>query len=97
MRRTAMTRFTLPLLLAGSFLGASLATFDAGAATLQTNVSYGGSGAVMNLYVPDDVDQYPAIVVSLHYCGGAATNAASWVTGLADQHGFIAIAPGRWR
>jgi poly(hydroxyalkanoate) depolymerase family esterase len=81
-------------LLAASFLGSSLVAFDASAATLQTNIDYGGNGAVMNLYVPDVVDEYPAIVVSLHYCNGAATNAASWVTGLADQHGFIAIAPG---
>ena len=65
------------------------------AATLQTNVNYGASGAVMNVYVPDKIDKAPGIVVALHYCGGSATNAASWLTPtLAEQYGFIVIAPG---
>lgn len=90
-----MTRFASSLLLASSFLGASLATAAASAASLQANVNYGGSGAVMNLFVPDAVDEFPAVVVSLHYCNGAATNAAAWLTpSLAEQHGFIVIAPG---
>jgi acetylxylan esterase len=90
-----MTRFAPSLLLVVSFSAATLAAGSAAAATLQTNVQYGGSGAVMNVFVPDAADEFPAIVVSLHYCNGAATNAASWLTpSLAEQHGFITIAPG---
>jgi acetylxylan esterase len=90
-----MTRFAPSLLLVVSFSAAMLGAGSAAAATLQTNVQYGGSGAVMNVFVPDAADEFPAIVVSLHYCNGAATNAASWLTpSLAEQHGFITIAPG---
>src|SRR5688572_1410983 len=90
-----MTRFAPSLLLVVSFCAATLGAGSAAAATLQTNVQYGGSGAVMNVFVPDAADEFPAIVVSLHYCNGAATNAASWLTpSLAEQHGFITIAPG---
>jgi acetylxylan esterase len=90
-----MTRFAPSLLLVVSFSAATLGAGSAAAATLQTNVQYGGSGAVMNVFVPDAADEFPAIVVSLHYCNGAATNAASWLTpSLAEQHGFITIAPG---
>lgn len=49
---------------------------SARAATLQEQVDYGGTGAVMNLYVPDAIEASPAIVVSLHCCGGSAQNAA---------------------
>ena len=90
-----MTRFADSLLLAASFFCASLSARGVSAATLQTNVNYGANGAVMNLFVPDAVDDFPAIVVSLHYCNGAATNAAAWLTpALAEEHGFIVIAPG---
>jgi poly(hydroxyalkanoate) depolymerase family esterase len=62
---------------------------------LQSNVNYGASGAVMNVYVPDKVKKSPGIVVALHYCGGSAQNAAGWFTPtLAEQYGFIVIAPG---
>lgn len=47
----------------------------------------------MDLYVPDSVDESPGIVVSLHYCSGTSTDARGWFQSLADQHGFIIIAP----
>lgn len=74
-------------------LGAALVwATPASAATWQNRVSYGGS-TVMDLYVPDKVDASPGVVVSLHYCGGNSGNAHGWFQALADQHGFIIIAP----
>jgi acetylxylan esterase len=82
---------TLRLLPLGLLLAVARPAFGA---ELQEEVDYGGSGAIMNLYVPDAVDAVPAIVVSLHYCTGSARNALSWFTSLSEQYGFIVIAPG---
>jgi poly(3-hydroxybutyrate) depolymerase len=65
---------------------------SAQAATWRTNVNYGAS-TPMDLYVPDRPAAAPAIVVSLHYCGGNAGNAHGWFQSYADQYGFIIIAP----
>ena len=62
------------------------------AATWRTNVSYGAT-TPMDLYVPDGVVASPAVVVSLHYCGGNAGNAHSWFQSFADTSKFIIIAP----
>ena len=62
------------------------------AATWKTNVNYGATTA-MDLYVPDRPATSPAIVVSLHYCGGNAGAAHGWFQSYADQYGFIIIAP----
>jgi len=59
------------------------ATSPALAASWKTNVNYGASTA-MDLYVPDRVAASPAIVVSLHYCGGTAANAHGWFQSYAD-------------
>jgi poly(hydroxyalkanoate) depolymerase family esterase len=92
---TSPTPLVLPALLASGVLLALAAPRSAAAASLQTNVSYGSNGAVMNVFVPDAVDDFPAVLVSLHYCNGQATDAASWFTpSLAEQYGFIVIAPG---
>jgi poly(hydroxyalkanoate) depolymerase family esterase len=69
-----------------------LAAGPARAATWKTNVNYGATTA-MDLYVPDRPATSPAIVVSLHYCGGNAGNAHGWFQSYADQYGFIIIAP----
>ncbi|MGK4003445.1 PHB depolymerase family esterase [Sorangium sp. So ce1036] len=87
---TTKLRFVAPAV-------ASLATVLLGvspslAASWQTNVRYGGNTA-MDLYVPDNVDASPGIVVSLHYCSGRAANAHGWFQALADQHGFVIITP----
>jgi acetylxylan esterase len=85
----------LPALFASGVLLALAVPRSAVAASLQTNVSYGANGAVMNVFVPDAVDDFPAVLVTLTYCNGNATDAASWFTpSLAEQHGFIVIAPG---
>jgi acetylxylan esterase len=60
---------------------------------LQENVTYGGTGTLMNLYVPDAVDASPGVVVSLHECSGSGAVAASWFSSLADRDGFLVIAP----
>jgi acetylxylan esterase len=63
------------------------------AASWQNNVDYGASTR-MDLYVPDaPVASGPAVVVSLHYCGGNSGSAQSWLQSAADQHGFIIITP----
>ncbi len=60
-----------------------------------TNVDYGNSGAnpTMTLYTPTTPDASPGVIVALHYCGGTATNAQGWFKTLADQYGFLIIAP----
>ncbi|XXY42425.1 hypothetical protein WMF04_17555 [Sorangium sp. So ce260] len=63
------------------------------AAEWQNNVSYGGSGPTMDLYVPDTVDASPGILVALHYCSGNSGATHGWFQSLADQHGFIVISP----
>lgn len=47
----------------------------------------------MDLYVPNEVDESPGIVVVLHYCTGTSEAVYSWFQSLADQHGFLLIAP----
>jgi poly(3-hydroxybutyrate) depolymerase len=47
----------------------------------------------MDLYVPDGVGASPAVVVSLHYCGGNAGNAHGWFQSYADTNKFLIIAP----
>ncbi len=79
------------LMLAAIVVG-MLASGPARAAQWQTNVNYGATTA-MDLYVPDGVGASPAIVVSLHFCGGTAANAHGWFQGFADTNKFIIIAP----
>ena len=62
------------------------------AATWKTNVNYGAT-TPMDLYVPDGVGASPAVVVSLHYCGGSAANAHGWFQSYADTNKFLIIAP----
>jgi poly(hydroxyalkanoate) depolymerase family esterase len=69
-----------------------LASAPARAASWKTNVNYGAT-TPMDLYVPDGVGASPAVVVSLHYCGGTAANAHSWFQSYADTNKFVIIAP----
>ena len=69
-----------------------LAATPALAATWKTNVNYGAT-TPMDLYVPDGVGASPAVVVSLHYCGGTAANAHGWFQSYADTNKFLIIAP----
>lgn len=49
----------------------------------------------MHVYVPDNAQGNPAIVLALHGCGGSGPGfyAGSEFASLADQHGFIVIYP----
>src|SRR5262245_15739029 len=57
------------------------------------SLSYGGTMRA-DYYVPDRLASPPPILVSLHYCGGQASNARSWFQSYSDQYGFIIITPG---
>ena len=70
----------------------SLDTSLAWGASWQANVSY-GSNMPMDLYVPDNPQPSPPIVVSLHYCGGSKGNAQPWFKSYADMYGFTIITP----
>jgi len=88
----ASVQTVLPALFA--FTALSLSAGSSFAAEWQPNVNYGGSTPpTMDLYVPDNADEAPGVVVSLHYCGGTSGNAQGWFKSLADQYGFIIIAP----
>jgi poly(hydroxyalkanoate) depolymerase family esterase len=57
-----------------------------------TNVNYGAT-TKMDLYTPAKPATAPPIVVVLHYCGGNAGNAHTWLQSYADKYGFLLIAP----
>jgi acetylxylan esterase len=75
-----------------------LATLSLGASpafAAWADVDYGNGAAnpKMTLYTPTSPDASPGVIVSLHYCTGTAQNAQGWFQQLADQHGFLVIAP----
>lgn len=48
----------------------------------------------MNLYVPDNVDESPGVIVTLHSCGNPyESDSLNYVQSSADEHGFIVIQP----
>jgi poly(hydroxyalkanoate) depolymerase family esterase len=73
-------------------LGAVLATSTPAFAGSWQSLKWGGS-MTADLYTPTTVDASPGIVVALHYCGGTASNAHSWMQGEADKYGFLIITP----
>jgi poly(hydroxyalkanoate) depolymerase family esterase len=85
------SKYRLPILL--QFSAVVLAATPSYAASWKTNVAYGGSGTTMDLYVPDKAGTPTGIVVAIHYCSGSAAGVHSWFQTLADQYGFIIIAP----
>ncbi len=62
-----------------------------------TSVDYGNDGAdpTMTLYTPTTPDASPGVIVALHACEGTAASAQGWFTNLANQYGFLIIAPRR--
>ena len=88
MLRPRTTICSLLVALAAVLVAAS----PARAASWKTNVNYGAT-TPMDLYVPDGVTGSPAVVVSLHYCGGSAANAHGWFQSYADTNKFLIIAP----
>jgi poly(hydroxyalkanoate) depolymerase family esterase len=81
------------------FLAASTVTLatDASAASLTQVTSFGENpgNMRMHLYVPDNVQAKPAIVVAMHGCGGNGPGfySGSEFGSLANTHGFIVIYP----
>ncbi|MQM25946.1 extracellular catalytic domain type 1 short-chain-length polyhydroxyalkanoate depolymerase [Glycomyces albidus] len=60
-----------------------------------TNFGNNPSNLQMYLYVPDNVDPEPALVVGIHWCTGSGPafhSGTEWAQ-LADQHGFIVLYP----
>jgi len=74
-----------------NFVSCVLVASPALAGTWTTLSNYGGSNT-MSVYKPTTVAATPAIVVSLHYCGGSMANAQGWFTSFADKYGFLIIA-----
>jgi acetylxylan esterase len=69
----------------------------ASAAALQEVTDFGDnpSGIKMFLYVPDNVDDNPAILVGVHWCHGTAQDFynGTQYAALAERYGFIVIYP----
>lgn len=53
----------------------------------------------MHLYVPDNVQERPAVLVAVHYCTGSgpAFYSGTEFASLADRHGFVVIYPSATR
>ncbi|WP_078856413.1 PHB depolymerase family esterase [Streptomyces sp. NBRC 109706] len=73
----------------------------AAAATLTQVTDFGEnpSNLDMHLYVPDTVQDEPAVLVAVHYCTGSgpAFYSGTEFAQLADRHGFIVIYPSATR
>lgn len=87
---------------ATAFVAASLTlAAPASAATLVevTNFGPNPTNLRMHLYVPDNVDPEPAVLVASHFCTGTGPVFFSGTEfrALADQHGFIVIYPSATR
>jgi poly(hydroxyalkanoate) depolymerase family esterase len=54
-------------------------------------LNYGGSNT-MSVYKPTSPAASPALIVSLHFCGGSMANAQGWFQSSADKYGFLVIA-----
>ncbi|RPF21647.1 extracellular catalytic domain type 1 short-chain-length polyhydroxyalkanoate depolymerase [Myceligenerans xiligouense] len=80
-------------------LGTEAATRPASAASLQQVTDFGPnpSGLNMYVYVPDDVDPNPALLVAVHYCTGSAPayfgGGAQEFVRAADEQGFVIVFP----
>ncbi|PGH11102.1 hypothetical protein AJ79_05047 [Helicocarpus griseus UAMH5409] len=81
------------------FLGAALFVPATSAAQLEPVSDYGGTATQvgMNVYIPDTVTDYPALVVVVHSCGSSAeqyfsNSAVPWAKG-SDGKGYITIWP----
>ncbi|MFD9499604.1 PHB depolymerase family esterase [Streptomyces sp. NPDC060035] len=73
----------------------------ASAASLTEVTSFGSnpSNLRMHLYVPDTVQQRPAVLVAVHYCTGSgpAFYSGTEFASLADRYGFIVVYPSATR
>ncbi|MBX6386919.1 MAG: PHB depolymerase family esterase, partial [Microbispora sp.] len=97
----------LPAVLAGVFaavvcaaatlVSALVPAHPAAAATLTEVTNFGANpgNLRMYLYVPNNVQQNPAIVLAMHTCGGSGPGfySSTEFASLADRYGFIVIYP----
>ncbi|WP_432933385.1 extracellular catalytic domain type 1 short-chain-length polyhydroxyalkanoate depolymerase [Microbispora sp. CA-135349] len=78
-------------------LAALVAAPPAVAATLTEVTNFGSNpgNLRMHLYVPNNVQQNPAIVLAMHTCGGTGPGfySSTEFASLADRYGFIVIYP----
>ncbi|GAA1855673.1 hypothetical protein GCM10009751_10750 [Myceligenerans crystallogenes] len=88
------------LVLTAGALGLSAATQPASSAASLTRVTNFGpnpSNLNMYVYVPENVDPNPALLVAVHYCTGTAqayfSGAAREFVTAADQQGFVIVFP----
>ncbi|WP_432921437.1 extracellular catalytic domain type 1 short-chain-length polyhydroxyalkanoate depolymerase [Microbispora sp. CA-135349] len=93
--RAILAAVTLPLVIAGTLLGAR----PAAAASLTRVIGFGNNPTNLNMYiyVPDRVAARPALLVLVHYCSGSASaifngNGHDYVTA-ADRYGYIIVVP----
>ncbi|UED86713.1 extracellular catalytic domain type 1 short-chain-length polyhydroxyalkanoate depolymerase [Streptomyces profundus] len=92
--RAALTALAGTLLLAVTTLGLP-STAHAAELVEITDFGPNPGGTRMHVYVPDNTQPNPPVVVAMHGCGGDGPGFAqsSGFNGLADQHGFIVIYP----
>jgi acetylxylan esterase len=95
--RRGLVAAAAAIFVAAAALIAVMIPRPANAASLTEITDFGSnpSDLQMYLYVPDDVDPEPALVVAIHYCTGSGPafhSGTDWAQ-LADQHGFIVLYP----
>ncbi|WP_433044787.1 extracellular catalytic domain type 1 short-chain-length polyhydroxyalkanoate depolymerase [Dactylosporangium sp. CS-033363] len=97
MRRLLAVAAGLALALAGVFVIAQPA--QAATLTEVTNFGSNPSGLRMHLFVPDNVQAKPPILVAVHYCTGSgpAFYSGTEFASLASQYGFIVVYPSATR
>ncbi|SDE33608.1 extracellular catalytic domain type 1 short-chain-length polyhydroxyalkanoate depolymerase [Glycomyces harbinensis] len=95
--RRGLVAAAAAIFVAAAALVAVMMPRPASAASLTEITNFGNnpSNLQMYLYVPDNVDPEPALVVALHYCTGSGPafhSGTEWAQ-LADQHGFVVLYP----
>jgi acetylxylan esterase len=87
-----MTSLRAPLAAFFTLNAALLLSVQAQAGSWQANAPFGAT-LQGDLYTPTTPAASPAVLVSIHYCTGHASNARGWFQSYADQYGFYIIAP----
>ena len=95
--RRGLVALAATVFVAAAALVAVMFPKAASAAQLTQITDFGNnpSNIQMYLYVPDNVDPNPAMVVGIHWCGGDANafySGTEWAR-LADQYGFVVVYP----
>lgn len=95
--RRGLVAAAAAVFVAATALVAVMMPRPASAASLTEITDFGNnpSNLQMYLYVPDNVDPEPALVVAIHYCTGSGPafhSGTEWAQ-LADQYGFVVLYP----